>query len=249
MFWIPVSIFLCFSGLSTVTDGSSSSSNYYKTPICDPDGFYCPNPAGYSCLPRTQRCTTNDASDQCTSKKYENCNYIQTSKKFMIYSHYTWLNLSGRKSNKKPVHEFITYRGLMYEYGDHGTRVQDPSDPNYEYAPGKRQEIPLVSPSDVGMSACTYEQVLPFLDLWPKDAYSVPYHNCQNFAQDLTEYLVDGCRKLPVYRKRSDTELAANCTMSDTNSANTTTMYDSASTNRTSLIIFAAVIIFGLAMW
>ena len=99
------------------------------------------------------------------------------------------------------VHQFITYRGLMYEFGCYKPnehRVQDPNDPTYEY---NTREI--TGKENVGSSICTYEEVKTFIEIRRK--YNLFLYNCQHFAQGLANYLVGDC-KMPLSRKRSDSE-------------------------------------------
>ena len=244
---ILCSFCLCFNAAFAGTSGGTS---YYSTPECSSDSFYCQgSPSSmYSCLPHTQRCTTNDASSQCTSKEYEHCGYDQVSGTFSIMRHSTELLslLSGRKRYEL-AHQFVTYRGLMYEYGeDYGAWVQDPSDPNYEY-----NTRPIKSSQTVGSSKCTYEQVLSYLSYWTSEDYNVFSKNCQDFASGLTEYLKSNCASLARGRRHSNTNLIENffttckgncmktnptnsaATVLDPDRSDTTTSNNRASTNET----------------
>ena len=218
--------------------------------------------SNYTCLPRTQRCTTNDTSDQCTSKTYQHCDYNEITRMFTVRRYSSHLQLFGRKRWYKIEHQFLTYRGLMYEYGkDYGARVQDPNDPDYEY--NKRK---IISSKKIGESVCTYEQVIPYLDYWKQEDYRLFSNNCQDFVKGLTKYLESNCVYLEEARKRSATELAEyffslckeNCTTSDSQSSDyapldldvldTTTSYNGASNNEIALFVFAVVTIVGLVM-
>lgn len=82
----------------------------------------------------------------------------------------------------------------MYEYGTYGMRVQDPNDPNYEY--NKRETYEDISDS-LGESLCTYDDVKMFIQRkaskYNASAYNLVFNNCQDFARELGQYLVDDC--------------------------------------------------------
>ena len=89
----------------------------------------------------------------------------------------------------KVEHHFITYRGLMYEFGCYGTRVQDPLDPKYEYRNGGRTYFNC---EKVASSAtCTYEQIKKFSKDWTD--YELCGHNCQDYARGLEKYINMNC--------------------------------------------------------
>ena len=85
----------------------------------------------------------------------------------------------------------------MYEFGDYGTRIQDPNDPDYEYRPGAR---PTFRNENLGLSSCTYNEVLKFINAWD-DNYRLLLNNCQHFAKGLGKYLLRDCA--PPVGKRS----------------------------------------------
>ena len=188
-----VLLFLCNCALLAYCARSSSSSSAYTKPMChDENGFYCP--ISSDCLPRTERCTGEDSEPECLRKTYDHCEYDQAIGKFRVYRHSTPLEFFGSSSRdgernildcigREIAHQFITYRGLMYEFGDYedmefGARIQDPNDPNYEY---NTREI--TNTTYLGRSSCTYEQVLKFTKTWSN--YDLCSHNCQDFAQGL----------------------------------------------------------------
>ena len=188
-------VVLCLLYTSSAVYGNSrirsSSSSTYTTPLCkDSDGFYCP--ATLSCVSRTLRCTGDYSAPLCERKTYQDCNYDSASGNFRVYRHSTPLASSSSSSrglydclvrDNKLEHQFITYRGLMYEFGSYGSRVQDPLDPHYEY---KTREIK--DSEYLGPSTCTYEEVVEFTKTWVD--YSLCSHNCQDFARGLGKYLL-----------------------------------------------------------
>lgn len=198
-------IFICLC--STVdlasSSGSCSSSSTYIKPKCqDEEGFYCSQTE--TCLPRTDRCTRDDGP-LCTQKTYEHCNYDSEKGRFRVVRHSTSLFSFSSSSRGisdclsliykyKKEHQFITYRGLMYEFGCYGVRIQDPSDPNYEHNIPKTKKD-----KTLGTSNCTYEDVLRFTKTW--DDYDLCSHNCQDFAKGLRNWLLNDCPKSD-YRQR-----------------------------------------------
>ena len=80
-----------------------------------------------------------------------------------------------------------TYRGLMYEFGDYGVRVQDPLDPNYEYNTRR-----IIRSEYLGPSNCTYNEVLTDINTWDTN-YNLCSNNCQDFARELAVYLITDC--------------------------------------------------------
>ena len=101
---------------------------------------------------------------------------------FRVYRHST--RLSGSSGRKRAIleHRFITYRGLMYEFGNYTpnrVRVQDPLDPNYEY-----NTRSITRTEYVGESTCTYEKVMKFVNNWNMN-YGFLLNNCQKFAKRL----------------------------------------------------------------
>ena len=241
--------------------GSSSSGNTYTAPQCAPKGFYCPETS--ICLPRTERCTGNiDAtatgSDRCKQKNYQKCDYLSGSKQFQAELCSTPLKSRSKRRSLweclrlKREHRFVTYRGLVYEFGNYGTRIQDPLDPNYEYRPGGRS----MKCSPAGQSStCTYEDLERYYVPWNK--YKLCQYNCQDFAAGLINYIKRGCREsdLPSNgRKRqeeSDLEFARyiynlagnNCTM-PANQALTQAATQQTTTNAASQSIVSITVTF-----
>lgn len=191
----------------------------YTSPVCGNNKFYCPGSPTYSCLSRTERCTGDGTSNQCIQKTYQHCEYDATSGKFDVHRYTTDLDSSSSSSSsslrslfgignplccigKQRVHQFITYRGLMYEFGNYLTRVQDPNDPGYEYNTRVAYDR-----TRLGQSSCTYDQVQRYLAIW-RD-YELCSHDCQDFARGLGVYLTTSCANASGRRKRqSDEEFA-----------------------------------------
>lgn len=212
MAFVMLLLLISSSGISAL------STRTYTVPICAPNSFYCYRPQGYTCLLRTQRCTSDADSDSCTQTTAKHCEDAGNGR-FRVRRHSSELDSSGSSSRREVItrlsrtpskfpykleHQFITYRGLMYEFGDYGTRVQDPNDPDYEYE--TRSESG--SPVDCGTSSCTYQQVERFLDIWANKKYSLAFNNCQHFATGLVIYLTGDCTALPNSKRQTDDELA-----------------------------------------
>lgn len=169
-------LYLCSSAVSTASGSKrSSSSSTYVPPKCkNYDGFYCPAEGNnYSCTPRTKRCTGNDSAPLCEQKTYQHCDYDSAKNKFKVYRfatslfrfssrgwHFVFDALTGKCFHYKRKHHFITYRGLTFEFGNYGTRVQDPNDPKYEY-----NTKTTYGKTFLGESSCTYEQVVEYMKI------------------------------------------------------------------------------------
>ena len=196
-------IFLCLCSSVSFANNRDlkDCSSGYTTPICErEDGFYCPiDPP--ECLPRTDRCTRDNSDNQCLRKTYRDCH--PAAGKFKVYKYST--PLSGSSSRRDLFasfrHQFILYRGLMYEYGTYGARIQDPNDPNYEYRRCSERGRSITDIKYLGASSCTYEQVTDYLRIWKSDDFRLCSHNCQDFARGLGTYLTNDCKKSS--RKRS----------------------------------------------
>ena len=205
-------VFLCLCGSVSFANNRElrdSSSSKYRTPKCESEnGFYCTIDS--QCLPRTDLCTRDNSDNLCLRKSYGNCNYNSANGKFEVYKYSTpldsffgsssrrgiigdILDYTSRCLNKKGEHQFIVYRGLMYEYGTYGARIQDPNDnDNYEYRrPGGRS---ITSTNYVGDSSCTYEQVSKFLKTWSSSDYRLCSHDCQDFVKGLKTHLKNDCQ-------------------------------------------------------
>ena len=202
-----VFLYLCTSSAVYGDSRSSSSSGSYTTPRCQAsNGFYCP--LTQSCISRDRRCTGDNSAPACEKKTY-NCDYDSFSGEFEVYRHSTPLASFGSSSRtnllncigRELAHQFITYRGLMYEFGDYGSRVQDPLDPNYEYNTRR-----ITKTVYVGTSTCTYQEVTKFLRIWVD--YDLCSHNCQDFAKGLGKYLTDDCTSLRKRSPQSDDDFA-----------------------------------------
>ena len=248
-------LFLCLCGSIAFASSSSkssrsSSSSTYKPPQCEmDDGFYCPGYFGrHSCPSRTLRCTGDESESECLQKTYDHCNYISSTGKFKVLRYSTPLSISSNRRafsdlftclKTKPEHHFIVYRGLMYEYGDYGARIQDPNDPNYEYRPDDGRST--TEEEYLGESSCTYEEVLPYLEIWKSDEYRLCTHNCQDFAKGLAMYLNDGCKT-----SDSSSDEMAEYVFSIASDGKCTTTLDLSSAGSLQIsAAFIAVIIFG----
>ncbi len=191
-----VTVLLC-----TYSSASSSASDDFYS--CDSDTeFYCTRAFNFdTCLPRTELCTGDSSATTCTQKTYDLCNY--QSGKFNAYRYSSTLTSSTSSSRinvPRIEHQFITYRGLMYEFGTYGARIQDPSDPKYEYMTRVSYGETFVTSSD-----CTYGEVKKFVDIWNDKRYNVLFQNCQDFVRGLGNYLGEGCT---IPRRKRETEVS-----------------------------------------
>ena len=227
--------------LAFVYAGSISCENNVEY-TCRGENFYCPHTQG--CLPYSDRCTdmiggsTDDT--RCQQKSYTECDY--TSGVFKAYRCSSKLSSSKKSVHLKREHQFITYRGLMYEFGCYGSRVQDPLDPKYEYRDGGRKYFGCVQVAS--SVTCTYEQIKRFSKPWTDEEYNILLNNCQDYAEALGEYIDIDC-SMPKGRKREETSdldfakfvfsLSGNCTLNttqlNTNSPSSPTVTTQLNTN------------------
>ena len=250
--WVLVLLYFCSGSVTSanhIRGSSSSSSDYYTPPVCGNNKFYCPGSSQtYQCVARSERCTGDAQSNMCRMKTYEYCNYDMKTGKFEVWRYST--NLQSSFSGRKRLsleHQFIVYRGFMYEFGRYGTRVQDPNDPKYEYGPGRRASR---NPKRLGLSSCTYGQVMEFVTIWSKNPYKLFSRNCQHFVKGLGAYLTDNCSRAPSRRQKSQSKedfaryifsiAGTNCTNSSTPSTSAESSA-SRSTVPLQLVAFIAV--------
>ena len=241
-----IGLFFVCAILGCVNASSISCKNKVKY-TCEGEKFYYPRTQG--CLPYSNRCTNKlewpwptDAS-KCQETSYTGCDY--TSGVFKAYR-----CSSGLFSSKKYKieHQFITYRGLMYEFGCYGTRVQDPLDPKYEYRTNGGSKIKGCK--KVASSAtCTYEQIKQFSEPWTDERYKLLWRNCQDYARGLGKYINMDC-SMPGGRKREETSdldfakfvfsLSGNCTL------NTTQLNANSSSSSTVSLTMGMIIAIGI---
>ncbi len=222
---IAVWITVLFCTYSCGIYAASTSGSTYTEPVCAPDGFYCPTTtltfSTHKCLPREMRCAGASSAEECTRKTNSDCKYDSTSGKFEVCKHSTPLqNLPSKRNiignpvdclGRSREHQFITYRGLMFEFGNYGAgvraRVQDPNDPKYEYRSGNRK---IKNTLWVGQSRCSYEDVMKVVGVWNNAKYQLCSNNCQDFAAGLANILTNDvdCNQLRAEMAKSNDDLA-----------------------------------------
>ena len=211
-------LFLC--AIISCGNCGSRSGNTYTAPKCGGKKFYCPETT--ECLPYSDRCTGDigaaTGNDLCKQKSYLECDYHYHTKKFEAYECSTPLQI-GIKSKRSTVpgtmyelkHKFVTYRGLMYEFGRYGIRIQDPLDLKYEYLHGRRKSKCNFKEKLEG--DCTFEEIQKFLHVASLKEYELFNNNCQDFTKSFKKYIAGNCKmpNSPNRQKRqeiSDLEVA-----------------------------------------
>ena len=100
--------------------------------------------------------------------------------------------LSSKKRDIRLEHDFIEYKGFVWEYGCYGTRILDMNDPLF---PSQRP-TPLRR-NIIGKSSCSYSDALLFLEhtgnTYTSAKYSLVFNNCQDFAAAFSRWLLDDC--------------------------------------------------------
>ena len=165
-----------------------------STKLCSTTHFYCRD--DQTCRPRHLRCSQQPSIDvldsTCFSKAANNCDHHPPSNTFKVYKGSSVafrIGITGWFDLIRFYHNQVTFRGLTYEYGKYGLLVHDQNDPKYKYANTKR-----VKWEYIGLSNCTYDEVMQFADAWVHESdYSAVMHNCQHFATALSGFILGNC--------------------------------------------------------
>lgn len=164
----------------------SSFGNGHAKQTC-PTGYYCPNGGACVCrCPRSDRCTQDQ---NCTG--LDEC-YKQPNGSYLIRIGHTTISGLGIH-NLNIEHRFLIYRGFAYEFGaNYSTQVLDIIDPEYKYAGGKHLNPKGIR--DDGVSRCTYEEAMLFVNRWNK-RYNLVTNNCLHFTGAMSKYLNNLCNQ------------------------------------------------------
>ena len=148
--------------------------------------FYCP--VDGICKPRDQRCTLPSVCINTTTNIENGCHPNVSGYYNILLGH---AKLFGSKRNYSFEHQFVEYRGFVYEFGKrYKVQILDTADPLYKYRNGmklNRKGIEVV-----GISNCTWKEATKFADSWDKN-YRLCRNNCQDFAEALIAHLKGNC--------------------------------------------------------
>ena len=175
---------------------SSSSGDGIAPQTCGTNNtkFYCP--VDGMCKPRHQRCTLPSVCINTTTNIEDGC-HPNDSEHYNILLGHAELGILflKRRIKLKPEHQFVEYRGFVYEFGKkYKVQILDTADPLYKYRNGmnlKGKGIEVV-----GISSCTWEEATNFTNTWNKK-YKLCTNNCQHFAEELIDHLKSDCRPKP----------------------------------------------------
>ncbi|XP_070550856.1 uncharacterized protein [Ptychodera flava] len=184
--------------LAITTDAQnieSSGRKEHKT-YCDSADFYCPYDSTHHCRPRSARCLLESerTEQSCLNPRThqeEGCRGNPETGVFEIYDGWTHLLSTAEsvsRSHHRLKHEFVTYRGFTYEYGQQGISILDTGDPYYKYKTKKVTKF-----TKVGTSRCKMENFSNFFQQWERKKYNIFTHNCQHFADALIHLIKDNC--------------------------------------------------------
>ena len=158
-------------------DTSCNISQYY----CDIDGL---------CKPRGERCTRFPSCVDFFGIETAGCN-CDTSGRCRVSIGMQSL-FSKKRQLPRLEHDFIEYKGFVWEYGCYGTRILDMNDPLF----ASQRPTPLRR-NFLGKSSCSYDDALLFLEYtgntYSRESYSLRSNNCQDFAAAFSRWLLDDC--------------------------------------------------------
>ena len=195
---------------------SSSSGPGVAPQTCGTDNmnFYCPYDSIDRCKPRNQRCTGSNICNNPDTMKEDDCSETSNPGQYYVFlGHANLFDSFGKKrsTNLDPEHQFITFRGFTYEFGEsYGVQVLDISDAIYKYINGKGLNSDGIE--RIGSSYCSWEDANMVVEKWKSAEYDLFTKNCQDFAAAMSRVLIHGpCNRIAASRgKRQDsnTELS-----------------------------------------
>lgn len=184
---------------------------------CGSNDFYCP--VDKLCKLREHRCTgTNVCINPATNMEDECFFSVPRGEYEVKLGHAYLLDSSSSKKWLELEHQFVTYRGFTYEFGEsYGVQSLDILDRSYKYIiNGKGLNSNGIE--NVGYSACSWEDTQLFLNKW-NTKYNLISHNCQHFSSALIVYLTStSCTHHSTRNRRSlqdeiDRILSAHCSV------------------------------------
>ena len=194
-------LFMSYGKFCIAQSGSCSSLGLLETfnTTCRDSEYYCD--VDELCKSRDERCIgLSNGSLSCVnpfSGIERGCDCDAAGRCRITLKSYPLLT---KKRQIRIEHDFIEYKGFVWEYGCYGTRVLDMNDPLFS-----QQRTTPTTTMYQGKSSCSYSQALLFLEhtgnQYSRARYSVLVNNCQDFAEAFTRWLKDGC----IVRGKRDT--------------------------------------------
>lgn len=157
--------------------------------------FYCPRTN--QCFDRKERCTgkvcldAKGKEDKCYESRVAGMyKYI---KKTSSLTKLTRRIAHWKFCKYELSHWFVEYRGFIYEFGEsYGFQELDMNDPeNIKYGP--RGRVKVATSMQMGISSCTRDEVLNFINKALDLKYKLCSNNCQDFARELMNFLASNC--------------------------------------------------------
>ena len=185
-------LFVSYRKFCVASSGSCSSLGILDTfnTTCSNTEYYCD--VDRLCKSRLDRCT---GSTSCVNGfGFERGCDCDTSGRCDITLQSYPLSISGKKRKILPrvEHDYIEYKGFVWEYGCYGTRVLDMNDPLF-----LSQRRSPTRTTHRGTSSCSYSEASLFLEYtgnhYSRENYSLLRNNCQKFAAAFTTWLRSDC--------------------------------------------------------
>lgn len=193
--WLICAVYFEFCAASSGSCSSLGFLGVFNT-TCSSSQYYCD--IDRLCKSRDGRCTSSPSCVYINGIETAGCNCDASGLRCLVTkgSH----RLSSKKREIRLEHDFIEYKGFVWEYGCYGTRILDMNDPLFV----SQRPTPLRK-NTIGKSSCSYSQALSFLEhtgnRYTSADYSLVFNNCQDFAAAFSRWLLDDC----TIRRKRDT--------------------------------------------
>ena len=190
-------LFMSYGKFCKASSGSCSSLGLQETfdTTCSDSEYYCD--VDELCKSRDERCTGSLSCVNTLSGTEKGCDCNAAGCCEVTLNSYPLLS---KKRAIRIEHDFVVYKGFVWEYGCYGTRVLDMNDPLFS-----QQRTSATRTTSQGDSSCTYREALLFLEhtgnRYSSARYSLFFNNCQDFAKAFTRWLKGNC----TVRGRRDT--------------------------------------------
>ena len=187
LIWLSFAAYFEFCIASSASCSSLGILDEFNT-TCSNSQYYCD--IDRRCKPRGGRCTDSPSCVDFNGVETAGCNCDASGLRCDVKmgSH----SLFRKKREIRLEHDFIEYKGFVWEYGCYGTRILDINDPLF----GTQRRIPLRNRT-LGKSSCSYSDALLFLkntgNKYTSAKYSLLFNNCQDFAAAFSRWLLDDC--------------------------------------------------------
>ena len=187
-------LFVSYRKFCVASSGSCSSLGIRDTfsTTCGNTEYYCD--VDRLCKSRHERCTGATSCVNAFSSRFETgCDCDASGHCDITLQSYP-ISIIGKKRqiSLRSEHDYIKYKGFVWEYGCYGTRVLDMNDPLFS-----SQRTSPTRTTHSGTSSCSYSEALLFLEYtgnqYSRENYSLLSNNCQRFAAAFTKWLRRDC--------------------------------------------------------